>query len=146
MHFDYSHLNVTLSSSKGTTCGAPLQLLFKYSDLAWQLLLLSQSRSRFSPFLDISSDWFDFGKVKHSQLWTNEIEHAQWLELLHFFSAVENLYVSEGVALCVIPTLQELAVKKDGVGVLLPVLRNIFIEKKKKKNSALRSQHLSLKP
>ena len=67
MHFDYSHLNVTLSSSKGTTCGAPLQLLFKYGDLAWQLLLLSQSRSRFSPFLDISSDWFDFGKVKHSQ-------------------------------------------------------------------------------
>ena len=77
MHFNHSHLHVTLSSSKGTTCGASLQLLFKYRDFAWQLLFLSQSRSRFSPFLDFSSGRLDDGELRHSQLWTNEMENTQ---------------------------------------------------------------------
>ena len=48
---------------------------------------------------------------------------------------MENLYLSEGVALSIVPALRELAAREDGVGVL-PALKNIFIEKLGSSNSA----------
>ena len=47
---------------------------------------------------------------------------------LHFFAAVENLYLSEGVALCIAPALREPAAREGGVLRVLPALKRNFVE------------------
>jgi hypothetical protein len=55
------------------------------------------------------------------------IEKVQWLELLHLFRAVKNLYLSEEFALRIVPALQELVGSRATE--VLPTLQNIFLEK-----------------
>jgi hypothetical protein len=52
-------------------------------------------------------------------------EDSEWLELLHPFAAVKNLYLSKNVALRVAPALQELASDERQIEEL-PALQNIF--------------------
>jgi hypothetical protein len=58
--------------------------------------------------------------------WQVNIENTLWLELLHPFTAVKNLYLSEDFARRIVPALQKL----DGgrATELLPTLKNIFLE------------------
>ena len=58
--------------------------------------------------------------------WKGEIENGQWLQLLHPFTAVKNLYLSKQFALRIGPALQELA--DGGTTEVLPDLQNIFLE------------------
>ena len=53
-------------------------------------------------------------------------EDSEWMELLHPFAAVKNLYLSEKVALRVAPALQELAFD-ERLTEELPALQNIFL-------------------
>jgi hypothetical protein len=59
--------------------------------------------------------------------WRDDIENSLWLELLHPFRAVKNLYLSEKIAIRVVPALKEL----DGIRAteVLPTLQNVFLEK-----------------
>jgi hypothetical protein len=54
----------------------------------------------------------------------------KWVELLRYFSAVEDLYLSKGVSVCLAPTLREFAENfaADGVTEALPALKNLSIE------------------
>jgi hypothetical protein len=54
------------------------------------------------------------------------MENTHWRELLHPFTTIKNLYLSERIALHVLRTLQEL----DGEGAIqvLPMLQAIFLE------------------
>ena len=54
------------------------------------------------------------------------VENALWLRLLHPFTSVKNLYMSEEIARRIVPALRELV----GVRVteVLPTLENIFLE------------------
>jgi hypothetical protein len=58
--------------------------------------------------------------------WQDNVENVLWLELLHPFPAVKNLYLCNEFAPRVVPALQEL------IGVrtieVLPALQNIFLE------------------
>jgi hypothetical protein len=56
--------------------------------------------------------------------WGDDIDSIQWLEFLHPFTAVENLYLSKEVALRVGPALQELG--SDGAMEVLPALQNLY--------------------
>jgi hypothetical protein len=56
----------------------------------------------------------------------DNIENALWLELLHPFSAVKNLHLSEELALHIGPALQELV--GGGATEVLPALQNIFLQ------------------
>jgi hypothetical protein len=60
-----------------------------------------------------------------SQDWNDNIDYAQWLELLHPFSAVKNLYLSKELAPCVVPALQELVGGRTIE--VFPTLENIFL-------------------
>jgi hypothetical protein len=62
-------------------------------------------------------DWQDDG---------HDIEDTQWLELLHPFATVKELYLSKEVALPVASALQELS--EERVTEVLPALQDIFIE------------------
>jgi hypothetical protein len=73
--------------------------------------------------------------LEHLQIYDNRlnpqlqdnIENALWLELLHPFGSVKNLYLSEEFALRIAPALQELV--EDRATEVLPDLQNIFLEK-----------------
>ena len=54
--------------------------------------------------------------------WQDDIEDNQWLEVLHPYTAVKNLYLCREFASRVAPALQKLA------GEVLPSLQNFFLE------------------
>jgi hypothetical protein len=58
--------------------------------------------------------------------WKGDIENGVWLELLHPFIAVENLYLSEEIALHIGSALQELVGSRTME--VLPALRNISLK------------------
>jgi hypothetical protein len=58
--------------------------------------------------------------------WQDNTENAQWLELLHPFTAAKNLYLSEEIARRIVPALEELVGARATE--VLPSLKNIFLE------------------
>jgi hypothetical protein len=63
----------------------------------------------------------------HSQPgWKADIANGLWLELLHPFTAVKNLYLSEQFALRIGPALQELV--EGRTTEVFPTLQNIFLK------------------
>ena len=62
-----------------------------------------------------------------SQLhWQDDIENSQWLELLHPFTAVKDLYISQEFTPRIAPALQELVGER--VTEVLPALQTLFLE------------------
>jgi hypothetical protein len=58
--------------------------------------------------------------------WKDDIEDTEWLDLLHPFSAVKNLYLSEQFAPRIAPALQELTGERTTE--VLPALQNLFLQ------------------
>jgi hypothetical protein len=58
--------------------------------------------------------------------WRDDIEAADWLDLLHPFTAVKNLHVSKGFAPIIAPALQELTGERTTE--VFPALQNLFLE------------------
>ena len=58
--------------------------------------------------------------------WKDDIEAAEWLDLLHPFTAVKNLYLSEQFAPRMAPALQELTGERTTE--VFPALQNLFLE------------------
>jgi hypothetical protein len=88
----------------------------------WQLSSLAQVCSSSFPeafiptvehlFIDIDNDGL---------LWQDDIEDSRWLEVLHPFTAVKHLYLSQELTSLIAPALQELAAE------VLPSLENLFL-------------------
>ena len=57
--------------------------------------------------------------------WQDDIEISQWLELLHPFTAVKDLYISEGLIPHIAPALKELVGER--VSEVLPALQTLFL-------------------
>jgi hypothetical protein len=58
--------------------------------------------------------------------WIDKIESALWLERLHPFAAVKNLYLSVKFSPNIEPALHDIAEARSTE--VLPVLQNIFLE------------------
>jgi hypothetical protein len=154
MLFYRDFIDITLSSRTwsaaagggGLGGGKTLQsvLLIKCKESRWQLWSLTQAcRPTFAPvslsefdrfdvlepedFSDADSD-SDSDPDRYSPPWADDMDNAKWLELLHFFPVVENLYLSEEIALRVAHALQAAAGQRVLTEVL-PALQNLFIEK-----------------
>jgi hypothetical protein len=66
-------------------------------------------------------------KDKYSQLrWQDNTESVQWLELLHQFTALKGLYLSQEIAPYIAPALQELVKERETE--VLPALQSLFLE------------------
>ena len=94
--------------------------------LEWQVSSLDQVCTSCLPSLAMVEDLYIYGVSKFLPDWEDEIENGQWLQLLHPFTAVKNLYLSKQFALRIGPALQELA--DGGTTEVLPDLQNIFLE------------------
>ena len=74
------------------------------------------------PTLDLHID----GNPDYRQHWQGNVENALWLRLLHPFTSVKNLYLSEEIARRIVPALQDLVGERATE--VLPTLQNIFLE------------------
>jgi hypothetical protein len=95
-------------------------------ELDWQVSSLEQVCTSCLPPVSTLEDLYIKEGSSSRAHWQDNFENAVWLELLHPFSAVKNLYLSEEFALRIVPALQE----PDGgrATEVLPTLQNIFLE------------------
>jgi F-box-like len=103
-----------------------LELQIICRKLDWQLSSLAQVCNSSFPFisaleeLEIRED--DGLSSSH---WKDDVEDAQWLELLDPFTALKNLYLTDKIARRVCDALQELSGERATE--VLPALGNVFV-------------------
>jgi hypothetical protein len=114
---------VGLSYTTAGRLGFDLRILCKASD--WQLSSLTQVCD--PPFLSL----FNSGRLQIDEdsylrpHWQDDVEHTQWLEVLHPFITMKSLSISKEFTPRVVPALQELS--GDGMTDGLPALQSIFL-------------------
>ena len=92
----------------------------------WQLSSIEQvCTSSLSPVSTLE-DLYIFENRMNPPLWQGDAENTLWLEVLHPFAAVKNLYLCEKIAPRIAPALQELVGARTTEE--LPALENIFLE------------------
>ena len=101
-----------------------VKILCKESD--WQVSSLEQVCNWCIPPLSALEDLKIYEYSKFPPDWRDNIENTLWLELLHPFLGVKNLYLSEELALRIAPALEELVGSRTME--VLPFLQNIFLK------------------
>ena len=133
---DNGSIDVTLSTRKGTGSGVSrmfeAMLRINRDVVGWQLWQQTQACCRSPPPSTSELEWFDIPEEDDLSpnellLYKDDISNGGWLELLGFLTAVENLYLPEGLAQLIAPALQEVA--REGVTGILPALQNLFVDK-----------------
>jgi hypothetical protein len=94
-------------------------------ELDWQISSLEQVCTSSLPPLFALEDLYIYEDPVWQSDWKDNIDNTLWLGLLHPFTAVKNLYISEEFARRIVPALQELV---GGDTTVLPVLQDIFVE------------------
>jgi hypothetical protein len=133
--FDRAHMRiivniveVMLSSSRGATDSTMLWLATKCRDSIWMLRYLTRGCFLLSPRFTNSNcvDFLGWGDGSVTR-WTGNVE-TRWRTIFQLFTAVENLYLSKGLAEYVVFALQEHAAEQGLVAEVLSALQNVFIE------------------
>ena len=96
-------------------------------ELDWQVSSLEQVCASHLPPLSTLEDLFIYEHLYAGQPdWQDNIRNALWVELLHRFTSVKNLFLSKEFAPRIVAALQELV--GDRTTEVLPTLQNIFLE------------------
>jgi hypothetical protein len=117
---------IRLNQNMGTFDRVTLALEISCRPSDWQLSSLAQICGSLLPSLP-TLERLD---ILEDQLWQpdpqDDLDDAQWLEVLQPFTATTTLYLSRKVGKRVALVLQELV--REPVAEVLPVLQNIFLE------------------
>ena len=118
----FSHRNVAVTCTGTYLRNFSLGINCGQSD--WQLSSLAQFCNSSFPeaFIPTVGHLYIYEKNYPQPDWQDDIEDSQWLEVLHPFTAVKDLFLSREFASRIVPALQELT------GEVLPSLQNIFLE------------------
>ena len=101
-----------------------VKILCQVSD--WQLSSLAQICTLlFRPLLTMENLYIYEDPYPRLD-WKDDIEDSEWLDLLHPFSAVKNLYLSRQFAPRIAPALQELTGERTTE--VFPALQNLLLE------------------
>jgi hypothetical protein len=92
--------------------------------LDWQLSSLAQVFPSFFPSIHLVEHLYIY--KLHQPTQQDIIENMQLLEILHPFTAVKNLYLTDEAAGCIEPALEELVGGRTME--VLPMLQEVFIE------------------
>ena len=122
--FEDDAARVNLSSQ--TSGYGELKVKIPCRELDWQVSSLEQVCTSCLPPLSTLEDLYIYEDPYSQPDWQDNIENTLWLELLHPFTAVKNLYLSEEFAPRIVPALQELVGGRTTE--VLPTLQNIFLE------------------
>ena len=94
-------------------------------ELDWQISFLEQVCTSSLPPLSTLGVLYMEGRP-WPQDWKDVVDYTQWLELLHSFTAVKDLYLSKELAPCVVAALEELI--EGRTTEVFPNMQNIFVE------------------
>ena len=96
--------------------------------LDWQISSVEQVCTSFMAPLSMTEDLYIYKRPGQPLDWSSKknIENVLWVELLHPFTAVKNLYLSREFSWLIPPALQELVGGR--ITEVLPALENIFLE------------------
>ena len=117
---------VELSSSRKFEV---LKVRILCSKLDWQVSSMEQVCASCLPPIPTLEDLHIYEDPLRRCNWQGpqgNIENALWLELLHPFASVKNLYLSSDIARCIVPAVQEL-IGARAIEVL-PTIQNVFLE------------------
>ena len=92
----------------------------------WQVSSVEQVCTSFLPPVFTLEDLYIFEDPKYPPHWQDNVENALWLELLHPFAAVKNLYLCEKFGSRIAPALEELIGGRTTE--VLSTLENIYLE------------------
>ena len=95
-------------------------------ELDWQVSSLKQVFTSCLPPLSTLENLYIFQALHSHPHWKDNLENTLWLELMHPFSSVKNLYLSEEFAPRIGSALQELI--EERTTEVLPSLQDIFLE------------------
>jgi hypothetical protein len=126
--FEDGAASIKLSSqTRSQTYGkGKLSVKIPCIELDWQVSSMEQVCTSCLPPLSTLEDLYVYELPNSQPIWQDNIENALWLELLHPFTTVKNLYLSKKFALRIMPALQELV--RGRTTEVLPTLQNIFLE------------------
>jgi len=92
----------------------------------WQLSSLEQVCTSSLPPILTLGDLYIFESQRHPPCWQDDVENTLWLEILHPFAAVKNLYLCKELVPRIAAALQELV---GGRAIeVFPALENMFLE------------------
>jgi hypothetical protein len=118
--------NPSLDFSSRTSGNGKVNVGILCQGLDWQLSSLEQVCTSCLPPLSTLEDLYIYEDQFSQPDWKDDIENGLWLQPLHPFTAVTNLYLSEQFAPRIGPALQELA--EGRTTEVLPALQNIFLK------------------
>jgi len=118
---------LSLSPPKGTVDDPRLfQLRISCRESDLQLSSLAQVCSSFPLISTLEELEIRESAFLPSSHWKDNMENTQWLELLHPFTALRNLYLTRSIAQRVCGALQQ--VSGERTTEVLPALRNLFVQ------------------
>ena len=127
IHFGEDAASIDLSSQTFGYDSYELKLMILCRGLDWQVSSLNQACTSCLHLLSMMEDLYIYYRPSYPREdWTYNIENGLWLEILHQFTGVKNLYLSKKVASHTAPALQELI--EGRTTEVLPALQNIFLE------------------
>jgi F-box-like len=130
LYFSRSHVSVEFPKTPYfldfSNYHLSLKILCRQPD--WQVSSMAQICTSFFPRSFIHMvERLVIGGGHHSRLdWEDGIDDGQWLELLHPFTAVKNLYLSKEFAPRIAPYLQELVGRRTTE--VFPTLQDIILD------------------
>ena len=128
-HINLRNRDAILDFSSQTSGNGEVYVKILCRGLDWQLSSVEQLCASCLPPLSVLEDLqiYELSRDPRWQPdWKDDIENGLWLGLLHPFTAVKNLYLSEQYALRIRPALQELVGGRTTE--VLPALQNIFLK------------------
>ena len=94
--------------------------------LDWQLSSLAQVCSSFPPAFIPAVEHLHITRAYLKLPWSDDIENSQLLELLHPFTGVKSLHISQKFMSCIAPILQELV--GETATEVFPALQTLFLD------------------
>jgi hypothetical protein len=124
---DFSDLRVRITFPN-TSSSHHLTLAILCNQPDWQLSSMAQICTALFPrsFIHVVERLSIRERIYSKLEWQDDIDDSQWLELLHPFTGVQDLYLSKEFAPRIAPSLQELVGGRTAE--VLPALQSIFLE------------------
>ena len=125
-YIEFSSEAIVVNVPSQTSDNGVLSVRIPCTTSEWQLSSLEQVCTSSLPPISTFEDLLIFENLYPRPHWQDDIESTLWLELLHSFVAVKNLCLSEELAHCIAPALQELVGGRTTE--VLPSLEKIVLD------------------
>ena len=119
-------VKVQISSEASSSPYEVLDVKILCTELDWQVSSLEQIFIPSFPPLSTLEELYVFQAPHSHPHWQDNLENTLWLELLHRFSTVKNLYLCEKFAPRIGSAFEELVMEETTE--VLPTLQNIILE------------------